>query len=132
MKNTTIRLIFIFLSIVLVQSCSLLQQNTNMKVVTIKKVIDKSAPDHEICSSLNVTKEDVVLYFSTAKQVDGYVFNHQAIILPCKYKGTINIDGDLLEWEIIAGGAGYLYNDKSINKRYLCIEKCLNALPNLR
>ena len=31
----------------------------------------------------------------------------------------------------IRGRAGYLYNNKTINKSYLCKKDCYNSLPNL-
>jgi len=99
--------------------------------VSIKKVINKGVPGYEICSSFMLEEQNVIKYFSLAEQVDEYEFNNKAIILPCKYQGLIKIDGDLLQWEIIAGGGGYLYKKKLINKRYLCTENCCNSLANL-
>lgn len=121
----SIATIFIF------QSCSLQKQDENMKVVSIKKVINKKTPGYEICNSFTLEKRDVVKYFTLAKQVDGAELHSEAIILPCKYQGSININGDLLQWEINAGGAGYLYNDKLTNKKYLCKSNCCNNLPEL-
>lgn len=132
MKKVVINSFFFLLLVPLMNSCSLFQQNLPTEVVSITKVIDQTVVDHEICSAFTLGKEDVLTYFSVAEQVNEYTFQHEAIILPCKYQGIIKIGGDVLQWEIIAGGAGYLYNDKSINKRYLCGDKCFDALPNLR
>jgi hypothetical protein len=63
--------------------------------------------------------------------VDGNEFNAEALILPCWYKGTIKIRGELREWRVYAGGAGYLYDGKSVNKRYLCRKNCCDAIKNL-
>ncbi len=102
-----------------------------MTVVSINKVVIKDVPDYEICSSFTLKKTDVVKYFSLAEQVDGHEFHSEAIILPCKYLGSIDINGNLLQWEVNAGGAGYLYNDKKINKKYLCKVNCCKTFPNL-
>lgn len=122
---------FFLISISYLQACSPMKQGANMKVVSIENILDKNVAGHEICDSFILTKEDVVKYFSIAEQVDEYEFHHEAIILPCKYQGLIEIDDELLQWEIMAGGAGYLYKDQRVDERYLCKGNCCNDLPNL-
>jgi len=122
---------FSVVSILIIQSCSIQKQNENMKVVSFEKVVDKNIPGYEICKSFSLEKKNVVKYFTIAKEVDGNEFHSETAILPCKYRGSIDIDGELLQWEVNAGGAGYLYNSKKINKRYLCKENCCKSLPNL-
>jgi hypothetical protein len=129
-KNISI-LFLSMASILIIQSCSLQSMNENMKVVSIKKVVNKNAPDYEICSSFTLEKKDVVKYFTLAEQVDGHEFHSEVVILPCKYQGSININGNLFQWEVNAGGAGYLYSGKKINKRYLCKENCCKIFPDL-
>lgn len=131
MKKNIFILFLSMASILIIQSCSLQNKNVNMKVVSIKKVVNKNIPGYEICSSFALEKTDVVKYFTLAEQIDGHEFHSDAIILPCKYQGLININSNLLQWEVNAGGAGYLYNDKKINKKYLCKENCCKILPNL-
>jgi len=131
MKNYIIFTVFILASVLLLQACANQKQHVNTNVISIEKIIDKNAPNHELCSSLTLTKGDVLKFFSIAKRVSEYEFHHEAIILPCKYQGTININGNFLKWEIMAGGAGYLYNDELINRRYLCKKDCCNVLSNL-
>jgi len=131
MKKNIFILFLSIASILSSQSCSLQSKNKNMKVISIKKVVNRNTPGYEICSSFILKKTDVVKYFSLAKQVDGNKFHSEAITLPCKYQGSININGNLLQWEVNAGGAGYLYDDKKINKKYLCKENCCKVFPNL-
>ncbi len=131
MKKHIITLLFFMVSIFIIQSCSLQKQDKNMKVISIKKVVNKNTPGYEICNSFNLQKIDVVKYFTLAEQIDGHEFHSEAIILPCKYQGSININGSLLQWEVNAGGAGYLYNNKKINKRYLCKVNCCKNIPSL-
>ncbi len=131
MKKHIFILFLSMASILFFQSCSLQKQDGNMKVVSINKVVNKDIPGYEICSSFTFEKTDVVKYFSLAEQVDGHEFHSEAIILPCKYQGSIDINGNLLQWEVNAGGAGYLYNDKKINKKYLCKGSCCKIFPNL-
>jgi len=123
--------LFSVVSILIFQSCSLQRKNENIKVVSFEKVIDKNIPGYEICNSFTLQKKDVVKYFTLAEEVDGHEFHSEAVILPCKYRGSIDISGELLQWEVNAGGAGYLYNNKKVNKRYLCKENCCKSLPKL-
>jgi hypothetical protein len=77
-----------------------------------------------MCSSIFLEKEDIITYFITAEEVSKGEFNHYALLLlPCSYHGTMMKKGILLNWEIHAGGAAYLYSEKG-KKRYLCKEKC--------
>lgn len=129
--NRYIATIFFVIFFLCFQACLPIKQDTSMNMVSMKKTIDKSAVDYTLCSSLYLTKRDVLKYFTHANQVSDYEFNSEAMILPCKYEGVINIGNDLYQWEIIAGGAGYLYN-KSITKRFLCKDKCFEVLPKLK
>lgn len=117
---------------VLLVACSPVRGNLGVTVVSLSRQIDQTRPDHDICSSLTLGRDDVATYFSLADEVDPVVFHDEAMIMPCKYLGSIRISGHLYRWQIFAGGAGYLYDGAAVNKRYLCREKCLDALPNLR
>jgi hypothetical protein len=129
--NRNVITIFFIIFILCFHACLPINLDTSIKVVSMKKIIDKNAVDYAICSSLNLTEGDVLKYFTHAEQVSDYEFNSEAMILPCTYEGSINIENNLYQWEIIAAGAGYLYN-KSIDKKFLCKDKCFKVLPKLR
>lgn len=129
MKNVIV--ISALMTITCLPSCKSLQRDGNVEVLSITRVIDKNSPGHEMCSSFTLTKKHVAAYFSIADEVAGHEFHHEAMILPCKFKGSIRIDGEYLQWEIFAGGAGYLYANSSVNKRFLCRKNCCNSLPGL-
>ena len=112
-------------------SCRNVGDAGQFHVESIAKVVDTSAPDHEMCDMLSLTAAEVVTYFSVADEVDDFSFNRDAIILPCKYEGTLKLGRDILQWEIYAGGAGYLYRGKSLDKRYLCRKRCCDTLAQL-
>ncbi len=131
MKKYIFTPLFFMVFIFIIQSCSLQKQDESMKVISIKKVVNKNIPGYEICSSFTLREIDIVKYFTLAEQVDGHEFHSEAIILPCKYQGSINVNGSFLQWEVNAGGAGYLYNNKKINKKYLCKVDCCKSFPSL-
>lgn len=131
MKRHISLIFFVTAAIFWLISCKSLSHDNDIKVLTIQKVVDKTVPNHEMCESFGLTNKNVETYFAIAKEVSGHEFHHEAIILPCKFKGSIHLRGEYLQWEIVAGGAGYLYNKKSIDKRFICKNECCNALPNL-
>ncbi|VAW87135.1 hypothetical protein MNBD_GAMMA18-821 [hydrothermal vent metagenome] len=126
--NGSAILIILWILVLWLPSCQSVQRNID--VISMERKIDTESPDYEICSSFTLTKKTVVDYFSVAKEVSGDEFHHESIILPCKYQGSMKIDDTQFQWEIFAGGSGYLYN-KSTEKRYLCKETCCDILKGL-
>ena len=112
-------------------SCQYASHHGDIEVISIKREVDTTVPGHEMCKSFTLTKQNVETYFSAAKEVDGQEFHHEALILPCQYTGTIRLHDNKLQWRIYASGAGYLHDKDSVNKRYLCKEKCCDRLPGL-
>ena len=127
------KLIVIFLLFLVphMASCKDDGEHSAISVVSIAKTKGWDLPGSEICRSFTLTKSDVVKYFATAEEVDSYEFDRDAIIFPCKYAGTILINGKLYRWTVSAGGAGYLYIDKVEDRRFLCKSKCSKALPEM-
>lgn len=100
--------LFVMTTIFWLISCKSLSHDNDIKVLSIEKVVNKILPNYEMCESFELTNKNVETYFSIAEEVSGQKFHHEAIILPCKFKGSIRIRGENLQWEIVAGGAGYL------------------------
>lgn len=121
----------LLLTIPWLPSCKLLQRDRTIEVLSIARVIDKTAPGYEMCSSFTLTKREAETYFSIAEEVTEHEFHYEAIIFPCIYKGSIRIHDDHFQWEVGAGGAGYLYNKDSVSKKYLCRNSCCDSLPKL-
>lgn len=103
-----------------------------IEVVSLQRQIDNTHADADICRTLTLSRADVATYFSLAESVDPVTFHAEALIMPCSYRGALRRAGHLYQWEIFAGGAAYLYDGVTTNRRYLCRERCLDALPNLR
>ena len=113
-------------------ACVPVRDAGGMEVLSMSRYIDSRQPDHDICSSLVLTRANVITYFTLAKKLDPATFHDEAMILPCSYEGSIDISGHRYQWQIFAGGAAYLYDGAGVNARYLCRGKCLDALPDLR
>lgn len=119
----------VFISIILLLACNSIIYS-KYHSVTLNKKINKHDSVYTMCSSFSLKKEDVITYFISAKEVSKGDFNHNAILLPCSYYGTIMSDKMLLNWEIYAGGAAYLYSDMG-KRTYLCKEKCCKEISYL-
>ena len=113
-------------------ACAPVRDAGGMQVLSLSRQIDSSQPDRDICSSLVLTRANVITYFTLAEKLDPATFHDEAMILPCSYEGSIDISGHRYQWQIFAGGAAYLYDGAGVNARYLCRGKCLDALPDLR
>lgn len=125
----------VFLALLLgmaLTSCVPAPRDQAFEVVSLAPQIDQSRPDHGMCSSLSLTTTEVASYFRLADEVDAATFHDQAMILPCSYKGSIRMAGQLRQWQIFAGGAAYLYDHGGLIKRFLCRQRCLDALPGLQ
>lgn len=112
-------------------SCEQTTNNKDMVVTTMDASFDATSPEQEICSSFELSKENIGTYYSVADLVDEYEFNKDAVILPCHYEGNININGEPFRWKIAAGGAGYLYSKTGVDQRYLCRNKCCEVLKGM-
>ena len=106
-------------------SCSSLSgKGDNIVVLSMNRVVDTSMPDSEMCKDFSMNKADLTSYFRVAQEVDAVTSNAEAIILPCKYEGKMKINSTEYSYEVIAGGAGYIYDSNGwAVKNYLCRNK---------
>ena len=117
--------------VIVLPACTPLRQGGVVEVLSLARQLDRSRSDLSMCASLTLTRADVASYFRLADEVDPATFHDQAMILPCSYAGSIRMSGQLRQWQIFAGGAAYLSDDKGLNRRYLCRQRCLAVLPGL-
>lgn len=120
----------LFIFIFGLQSCQAKKQTSKIHVLTLNKHIDKADPEYKMCQNFVLKKNDVVVFFEQAKEINNIEFN-DVVVLPCSFRGELNINNKKYEYEIKAGGLGYLYNKKSVNKRFICKDKCCKSIPGL-
>lgn len=122
MKN-----ILVFVSVLLfTASCDALDgKEIDIAVLSMSKSIDTSMPDRRLCAEFFMSKEELNSYFKVAEEVDAATSNAESIILTCKYEGKIRINNTEFSYEVMAGGAGFIYdlNGWAV-KNYLCRDKC--------
>jgi hypothetical protein len=99
-----------------------------ISVTSLSLNVDASDPAHASCRSFALTRDNVATYFHVAAKVNGPEFHDRAVILPCRYEGTLTWDGVAWRFSINAGGAGYLYQADGTQRRYLCEQRCQKVL----
>ena len=117
--------------LVLLSACQESTPKPTIEALSVNKAFDESAAPNAICRTFTITKDKVSLFFQLATEVSSAEFHGEAIILPCKYEGTIRIDKQHYQWIIHAGGAGYLFDDRGTNKRFICKNDCCNKIKEL-
>lgn len=126
-----LRLTFSLVVLLQAQSCFSESPGIDVIVTSIRNTTRMSEPASEICREFTLSKQDVANYFLTASEVSDHEFNRDAVILPCRYEGTLKLKGSTYRWEIAAGGTAYLDDGKGVSKRFLCKEKCCRLLPDI-
>ncbi len=121
---------FLFLASNL-SACQSTAHSSSIEIKSISKNFEGTISDREICNSFKITKKDVAKYFHAAKEVNASEFHGEAMILPCKYAGELTIQSKPHRWEIMAGGAGYLYSEQRVDKRFICKNTCCKNFKNL-
>jgi hypothetical protein len=109
-------------------ACQPMRVPDRINVTSLSLNVDASDPAGASCQSFALTHGDVSTYFRTAAEVGGPEFHDRAIILPCRYEGTLTRDGEAWRFSINAGGAGYLYQADGTQRRYLCEQRCQKVL----
>jgi hypothetical protein len=84
-----------------------------------------------MCRSFALSKHDASTFFRIATEVSGPEFHDRAIILPCRYEGTLMLEGEAWSFSIDAGGGGYLYRADGARRQYLCEQRCQKMLARV-
>jgi hypothetical protein len=100
-------------------------------VTSLSSSVDTNDLAYAVCQSFALTPDDVSRFFRMATEVSGPEFHDRSVILPCRYEGTLTIDGKASSFRINAGGAGYLYSSDETLCRYLCEQRCQKALARV-
>lgn len=115
-------------------SCSTLDTGgDDVVILSMNRTVDTSMPDSQLCSEFTMSKAELNFYFRLAEEVDTATSNAESIILPCKYEGKVKINNAEFFYEVIAGGAGYIYDSNGwAVKNYLCrSESCCSKFKQL-
>lgn len=97
-------------------------------VGSLRPAIDTHDPAHATCQSFAMDADAIAAFFRTAVEVGAQAFHDRSIILPCRYEGTLTMEGRTWRFAIDAGGAGYLYRAGGASRRYLCEQRCRRVL----
>lgn len=109
-------------------ACQPVRVPERVAVTALSSRVDTNDPAHAMCQSFALTPHDVSTFFRIATEVGGPEFHDRSVILPCRYEGTLTLDGEAWRFSINAGGAGYLYRADGTQRRYLCEKRCQRVL----
>lgn len=112
-------------------ACRPTQVAERITVTSLSSRVDTNDPSYAVCQSFALTPYDVSRFFRVATEVSGWEFHARAVILPCRYEGTLTIGEEASNFSINAGGAGHLYGDDGSRRRYLCEQRCQKALARV-
>ena len=91
------------------------------QLLSVKKVIDRTLPNYEICENFQLTEKEIISFFQVAQQVSNEEEHGQSFILPCKYEGKLIIKKKIYSYEVFAGGTGYIYDENGwVAKNFIC------------
>ncbi|MBL1260738.1 MAG: hypothetical protein COB33_009445 [Thiotrichaceae bacterium] len=118
----------------LISSCTFINSKEDqVEILSMDKIVDKTMADNQICEDFLMSERELNKYFKIADEVTTSVSHEKSIMLPCKYKGELKIKNKHYFYEVVAAGAGYIYNqDGWVVKNYLCVnERCCSEFLNL-
>lgn len=121
-----------YLILLLLTACAN-NSSLDMEVLSGIREVDLSSPDSSVCSTFELSNTEILIYFSVAKKTKLTEFQHRSLILPCKYSGIIKVKGELLKYEIYAGGSGVLYDTAGWQAQtFICDDaQCCSKFKNL-
>lgn len=111
-----------------ITACQPTRVSDPIQVESLSPTVDTDDPAHAMCQSFALDADAVAAFFRTAVEVGAQEFHDRSIILPCRYEGTLTMEGRTWRFAIDAGGAGYLYRAGGASRRYLCEQRCRRVL----
>ena len=115
-----------------ITSC-VVNDEKRIQILTTEKVVDITKQGAKLCDSFQLTESEIALYFKTAEEVSNEEAHGESIIMPCKYSGELTMNKEIYSYEVFAGGAGYIFDDKGwVLKNFICKNNnCCNSFSNL-
>ncbi|RZF81420.1 hypothetical protein EXT46_09475 [Pseudoalteromonas sp. CO325X] len=115
-----------------ITSCAF-NHESKIQILTSEKIVDITKQGFELCDNFQLTESEINLYFQTAEEVSNEEAHGASIIMPCKYSGELIINKKVYSYEIFAGGAGYIFDDKGwVLKNFICKNNnCCSNFSNL-
>lgn len=111
-------------------ACQSTRVPDRISVTSLSLNMDVNDPAFAMCQSFALGKHDVSTFFRNATEVSGPELHDRSIILPCRYEGTLMLEGEAWSFSINAGGTGYLYRAGGTQRRYLCKQRCQKMLAH--
>jgi hypothetical protein len=105
-----------------------------LAVLDLAKAIGGNAPHDDFlsraCADWKLTQDDVQYFFAHATDASPEEIPLAYDALPCKYAGSLELDGHLYRFEINAGSFGVLIGTSAADTSYYgCKDRCARLFP---
>lgn len=107
---------------------------TITQVLGLSKTVDATAHREAFisraCADWKLTPDDVRLFFAHADAITAEEWHHAFDVMPCRYEGTIVLDGKQRRFEINGGSFGILAGTSASGASYYgCKDRCARLFP---
>ncbi len=99
--------LIIFFSVSLTACVVMNTKNGSLRVTNIV-ASGYDGVSSEFCASFSLTKDEAQYYFDNAKQVSARDIHDNYSFLPCYVSGEANLNNQICEWEVRAGGTSHI------------------------
>jgi hypothetical protein len=97
---------------------------------TVDPAVRRDAFVARACADWTLTPDDVQFFFAHADAIAGEEWHHAYDVMPCRYEGTIVLDGEERRFEINAGSFAILSGTSpSHDSYYGCKDRCARLFP---
>jgi hypothetical protein len=83
----------------------------------------------DVCSTFDLTQEDVAFFFKHARFISGYSLEKEYPWYPCSVEGVVDLDSSRFRWSITPSGKGALEAEGSDTIYLVCDEGCEAVFP---
>ena len=116
-----IRTLPIVLALILTSCISNGNSNQTALILSMDRVVDSTLPNNEMCDSFILNEQEIIKYFLISEEISIADLHGESFILPCQHEGRLKMNGKVFSYEVIAGGTGYLYDERGfVVKSYIC------------
>jgi hypothetical protein len=132
-KSVIIWLTALFASFVII-SCANDGAETKLEeIIILQQGMSTSTTDADfvqMCKEFNLRKADVNVFFTKAKKITRAILHDEYDLYPCYSEGTVILNNKKVNWQIHAGGIGFIKSDNT-EQVYVCSEKQCKSIAGL-
>lgn len=133
MKRVTIWLIACLASIAIMGYANAAVETKLEKITILQQGMSTSTTDADfvqMCKEFNLKNNDINVFFTKAKKITRAILHDEHDLYPCYSKGTALLNTKKVNWQINAGGIGFITLD-NVEQVYACSEEKCKTITGL-